>query len=84
MLLAARPGVWNFIRAALVLIALMQIWNLIRVVTLFNLRSGSQIIYDVAHVYVSPYLTVLLGLAAVALPVLRGLQATAEQPTKTV
>jgi exosortase/archaeosortase family protein len=82
MLLAARPGFWNFLRPALILIVVMQVWNLVRVVILFNLRSGSQTVYDLAHVYVSPYFTVILGLTGIALPVIAGLKAIAKRPTE--
>jgi exosortase/archaeosortase family protein len=73
ILLAAKPSLSMVLKVGSQIVFAVQLFNIVRIVALFHLRSGPASIYDAAHVYIIPYATVLLGLSMLAGVIIKAL-----------
>ena len=61
MVLALGRGARTSLAAIALLFAAIQGFNLVRVIALFHLRSAPQDIYDLAHIFIMPWMTAMIG-----------------------
>ena len=61
MIVGLCRSVKTSLAAIATLFVAMQVFNLIRVIALFHLRSAAQDVYDVSHLFIMPWTTALIG-----------------------
>jgi len=61
MIVGLCRSVKTSLAAIATLFVAMQVFNLIRVIALFHLRSAAHDVYDVSHLFIMPWTTALIG-----------------------
>lgn len=82
MLFASQLRLRTLFVSALAVVAILELFNLGRVITLFHLRSAPAGFFDITHIYIMPFTTALVGVFVISKPVLSSI--TNVQPDNVI